>query len=115
MALISIFAGTGEAVHVGKVETSDGSKQSACEHNPARSPQIIQSPPYQTPDDDSANDVAEYSHSSVVAAIGGGVGISCCGAVGSGPAMCAGRGLLLVTHGFLPYRLDRCRSGGGPY
>jgi hypothetical protein len=56
-------------MHVGKIKSSDSSKQSACEHNPAGSPQIIQTPPYQTPDDDSANDVAENGHAGVVSAV----------------------------------------------
>jgi hypothetical protein len=60
---------TGEAVHMGQIEPSRSSKQSAYEHNPAGSPQIIQTPPYQTPDHDSANNVAEYGDSSVVTAV----------------------------------------------
>lgn len=56
-------------MHMGKIEPSRGSKQSASEHNPAGSPQIIQTPPYQTPDDDSANYVAEDGNSSVVSAV----------------------------------------------
>jgi len=54
---------------MGQIEPSRSSKQSAYEHNPAGSPQIIQSPPYQTPDDDSANNVAEYGDSGVVSAV----------------------------------------------
>jgi len=60
---------TGKAVHMGEIEPSCGSKQSAKEHNPAGSPQIIQTPAYQTPDYDSANDVAEDSDASVVSAV----------------------------------------------
>ena len=52
-----------------KIEPSRSSKQSACEHNPAGSPQIIQTPPYQTPDDDSANNVAEDGDPGVVSAV----------------------------------------------
>src|SRR5688500_1485641 len=52
-----------------KIEPSRSSKQSACEHNPAGSPQVIQSPPYQTPDDDSANNVAEDGDAGVVTAV----------------------------------------------
>ena len=52
-----------------KIEPSRSSKQSACEHNPAGSPQIIQTPPYQTPDHDSANNVAEDGDSGVVSAV----------------------------------------------
>src|SRR3712207_5716590 len=102
MALPSNFSRTGEAMHVGKVKTSDGSKQSACEHNPARSPQIIQSPPYQTPDDDSANDVAKDSHSGVVSAVGIVGGTTGRGAAGT--ALSAGRfaGLLRVAHRVIP-------------
>jgi hypothetical protein len=69
------FASTGrramtcEAVHMGKIEPSCGSKQSAKEHNPASPPQIIQTPAYQTPDYDSANNVAEDGYAGVVSAI----------------------------------------------
>ncbi|AOY70648.1 hypothetical protein ARZXY2_1090 [Arthrobacter sp. ZXY-2] len=67
--LASRSALLGEAVHMGKIEPSCGSKQSAKEHNPAGPPQIIQSPAYQTPDNDPANDVAEDRDAGVVSAV----------------------------------------------
>ena len=71
---------------MGKIEPSCGSQQSAKEHNPAGPPQIIQTPAYQTPDNDPANDVAEDGDAGVVSAVVSGfrgfIGISGCWAVG---------------------------------
>src|SRR5690349_22802569 len=96
---------------MGQIEPSRGSKQSACEHNPAGSPQIIQSPPYQTPDDDSANYVAKDGHSSVVTAVGILAG-------DSGRSRCPGVlffAVVALSHGCCPRPFyGRCRSAGAP-
>src|SRR3954468_9565513 len=101
-----------------EIEPARSSKQGACEHNPAGSPQNIQSPPYQTPDDDSANNVAEDGNAGVVSAVAivgrytGGTGRRFTGF--GCPVKGLGSGFAAKHRCRLFGFRDRCKSGAWP-
>jgi hypothetical protein len=63
----------GETVGIRKIETSGGAKNCTGQDDPAGSQQIVQTPPYQSPDNDPANYIAEDGESSIVRALSIGI------------------------------------------
>ena len=59
----------GEVMHVGEVETPDCTQETSDEHYPLCSQEVVQPPPYQTPDEYPANNVAKDGYPGVVTAL----------------------------------------------